>query len=50
MASAWKENEEEAQAELESIKAESETIENVSRETLPEESEVAKDERKEETD
>lgn len=39
LASAWKENADEAQAELESIEAESETIENVSRETLPDENE-----------
>lgn len=50
-ASAWKDNEEEADAELEAITGETEdTEENVSRETSNEESEGADDERKEETD
>lgn len=44
LASAWKENADEAQAELESIEAESETIENVSRETLPDENESEENE------
>lgn len=44
-ASAWKENEEETEAELEAVQAESETVENVSRETNESE-EVIEDENK----
>ena len=47
-ASAWKENEEETDAELEAVQAESEAVENVSRETNDEE-EVIEDENKAET-